>query len=162
VIEIHKTEGQAPFKDIKTRKKDKSAMPFPGAPEVNKLESTFLEELQKASVKDEDDQKRTLDDILRSLDEQGKRFQEKPTMEELIKYKTLVRKFLDRTVRQSMKVQEHKGMRKIQGQKLYKQIEIIDQKLSDLTLIILQKEVKNINLMSKLDEIRGLLLDLKM
>jgi uncharacterized protein YaaR (DUF327 family) len=161
VIEIHKTE-QTPFKDLKTRKKGKSAGPFPGTPGVNALESSFLEELKKADYKEEDDKRRSLDEILQNLDEQGRKFQDKPTMEELLKYKSLVRKFLDRTVRQSLKVHDHKGARKVSGQKLYKQIEIIDQKLSDLTLCIIQKETKNINLMARLDEIRGLLIDLKM
>ena len=162
MIEIHKTEKQASFKDLKTRKKDKSTNPFPDAQAVNALESRFMEELKKTAYKEEDDRRRSLDEILQELDEQGRKFQGKPTMEELVKYKALVRKFLDRTVKQSFKVQEHKGARKISGQKLYKQIEIIDQKLSDLTLCILQKEVRNINLMAKLDEIRGMLIDLKM
>ena len=162
MIEIHKTEKQSPFKDLKTRKKDRSTSPFTGAPEVNTLDSKFMEELKKASFKEEDDKRKTLDEILQNLDEQGRKFQDKPTMEELLKYKALVRKFLDRTVRQSLKIHDHKGTRKVTGQKLYKQIEIIDQKLSDLTLCIIQKEGKNINLMSKLDEIRGLLIDLKM
>jgi uncharacterized protein YaaR (DUF327 family) len=45
-------------------------------------------------------------------------------------------------------------------QKIYTVTRIIDEELHDLTMYVMSQQTSNINLLSTLDEIRGLLIDL--
>jgi len=160
-MEIHKTDSQQTIKDYKIRsKKERTSSQEPMA--VNMIQSTFLDELKKIELLPvEVSDSQSLEEIMSELDRQGREFQKKPVIEELVKYKTLVKRFLEFTVKKSLRVEEKKGIKKLSNrQKIWRIVSVVDKKLSELTLAIIEKEKENLNLAAKLDEIRGLLLDL--
>lgn len=98
---------------------------------------------------------------LDEIDEYAKRFRESPVLENLVRYKKKVRAILRFLVEQSYDVQE-RTVYDLQGRRrLLVLVENIDQKLEDLTREFLNKQSSNLDLVSRLDEIRGLLLDLQ-
>lgn len=98
---------------------------------------------------------------LDEIDEYAKRFRESPVLENLVRYKKKVRAILRFLVEQSYDVQEH-TVYDLQGRRrLLVLVENIDQKLEDLTREFLNKQSSHLDLVSRLDEIRGLLLDLQ-
>jgi uncharacterized protein YaaR (DUF327 family) len=161
-MEIHKTDGQPTVKDYKLKgKKDSGALGSGGS--VDAVQGSFLDELKRLTLPDgPETQSTNLDDLMADLDQQGRKFQERPILEELVKYKALVKRFLEITLKQALKPANHSGRRRLNSPtpKDYQIIEVVDKKLTELTMAVLEKENKNINLASRLDEIRGLLLDL--
>ncbi len=130
---------------------NKSKVEIKQSPFFDKL----LEVQQVESIKKE------LDEILLQLDEMGKKFSHNPTMENLKKYKSLVKSFMETVIEKMYKVTEnYRYQYKLKRKKIYIIVETVNEKLEKLTKYILDKEKENINLMSTVDDIRGLLLDL--
>jgi uncharacterized protein len=134
--------------------------PGSGEPGINTVQSSFMDELKAVSLPaDGLPGSEDLNGIISEMDRQGRAFQQKPVLEELVKYKGLVKGFLSRTMK-ALEVTDEKGVRRAMNQKIYKKISIIDEKLNELTSVILDKEGAGLRLMARLDEIRGLLIDL--
>jgi len=108
----------------------------------------------------ESTQKTNLKKILADIDRQGMALKSSPTFENLVKYKKLVKLFLDEAVKTVYKRFEDRSWDYRGRHKIYVLIKKTNLKLIELTEAILDKEQPNINLVSKLDEIRGLLIDL--
>lgn len=157
-MEIQKTDSQKPVKDYQT----KTRKPSPDGTGVGGIESSFLDELKRLSVPDlaPSELPERLEDLMAELDRQGRRLQERPVLEELARYKALVKEFLERTVKKAFQASTRTVGGRLSRQRSYQIVEVVDKKLSELTLVVLDKERKNIDLAAKLDEIRGLLLDL--
>lgn len=157
-MEIQKTDGQKPVKDYKL----KTRRPLSEGPEAGTVQSSFLDELKRLSVPEavSADVPERLEDLVAELDRQGRRLQERPVLEELVRYKALVKEFLERTVKRSLRAATRTFGGRLTRQRSYQIVEVVDRKLSELTLVVLDKERRNIDLAAKLDEIRGLLLDL--
>jgi len=101
-----------------------------------------------------------IESISQELDEQAKRFAKSPTLEQLTKYKELVAKFIATAVRRMYQTIRTTGWQGTGRQKIYSIVQKIDEALEQLTQEILAGHVNQIALMAKLDEIRGLVLDL--
>lgn len=101
-----------------------------------------------------------LEAALEEIDEYARRFRESPVFENLVRYKKKVRVILLFLVEHSYNVTES-SFYDLQGRRRFlMKVESIDQKLEDLTREFLGKQSGNLDLVSRLDEIRGLLLDL--
>jgi hypothetical protein len=93
---------------------------------------------------------------------------ERPFHDEILKYKRAVRNFVHYVVKNGFDVQEVKGIKKktvIQGETEWKpmhyhQLRVIDQKLEELAAAILSGQTNQLTRVSKIDEIKGLLVDL--
>ena len=134
--------------------KDKKA---DGKGEVNVKHTPFLEHLISS---DESMTSSGLDEELRSIDEQAQRLLEKPVAEEVVRYKELVRAFMKSVLSAAYGVRERLSSDYRLKQKVYITVEEIDKKLAQLTREFLQGQVAALDLVARLDEIRGLLLDL--
>jgi uncharacterized protein YaaR (DUF327 family) len=99
----------------------------------------------------------TLVAFLAEIDEQGKRLAKHPIRSEIEKYRALVGKFVKEALQQMNVVEKHTD-RKNRSFTLVKEI---DKKLSELTELLLSGQAKPIDILGKLDEIQGLLVDLK-
>ncbi len=156
MININKTIEENRIKEklkFKTKKKSKSGG------KVNVIQSQFMDKLleiqQVESINEE------LNTILADLDKEGKNFSKNPNMETLKKYKTLVKSFMDTVINKMYKLkEEYKYRYKTKQKQIFIIVETINKKLEKLTNFVIDKEKENINLLSTLDEIRGLLLDL--
>lgn len=100
-----------------------------------------------------------LHEILENIDQKGESLKETGNVVDLKAYKNEVRRFL--------KVASQKGLRTRQistispdgSMKLYTIIEKVDEALQDLTEAFLDSEKNNLDIIGKLEEIRGLLVD---
>ncbi|MGQ9631959.1 MAG: YaaR family protein [bacterium] len=101
-----------------------------------------------------------LDRILAEIDKQGAIFIENPVAAELLRYKDLVRQFMREVVENMYDVRETVSGRYSIRQKIYVIVNTVDRKLEDLTEALLERQAEALDLMSRIDEIRGLLLDL--
>lgn len=152
MIEIKKTDSKKSLTEkLKSLKKSKSSQ----KQTVNINQSPFFDKLLE--VTQVEHIKMELNNLLEEIDLVGKQFSHEPNLENLKQYKSLITSFLDITVNKMFKIKNIQDWIK---NKEYVIIEKINEKLEDLTHLILEKENENINLLSTLDEIRGLLVDL--
>lgn len=109
------------------------------------------------------DQKATSDElqkILAEIHRQGERLAKSMTLRELNQYKLLVKKYLEETARRGVRLRESTGWdRRGRGRK-YKLLEEIDAVLLGMADELLEQESGRIELLNKIGEIRGMLINL--
>ncbi len=122
-----------------------------------KVERAFSEVLETEIVELKDID---LETALEEVDENARRLIQSPVLENLLRYKRRVRAILRFLVQQSYNVQENTVYDVYGRRRLLVLVESIDQKLEELTRDFLHKQSSGLDLVGRLDEIRGLLLDL--
>ncbi len=140
--------GNAPDREVKKKRR------------VSLSVSPFLESLVEAELSfdgEEEGEKRSLDEILRDLDEAGKKLKDDPSLENLKRYKSLVKSFLKGALMRAYKVREVMSRR---TGKLFVLVERVDRALEELVEGVLKRQVDALWIASKLEEIRGLLIDI--
>jgi uncharacterized protein YaaR (DUF327 family) len=113
-------------------------------------------------------------ELLDSVRSAGDDLKQRPLPDEILRYKRAVRDFLHYVVQNGYAVEEHEGIPNAQkpGYKgslwepaakkatAYHTIQVVDRKLEQLAAGILAGQVSQLELLSKLEEITGLLVDL--
>ena len=99
----------------------------------------------------------TLVAFLAEIDDQGKRLLKHPIRAEIERYRALVGKFIKEAMGQMTSV-EKKTDRKNRAFTLVKEI---DKKLAELTEVLIGGQSKQLDVLAKLEEIHGMLVDLK-
>ncbi|MDR0487241.1 MAG: YaaR family protein [Treponema sp.] len=98
----------------------------------------------------------------------------RPFPEEILRYKQAVRNFIHYVVQNGYALEHEKGIPKFlrpgfsgqrgtpdaMSQKHYTKIQVIDKRLEDLAAMLLSGQKRQLELTSRLEEIRGLLIDL--
>ena len=104
----------------------------------------------------------------------GDKLMSRPLPEEIVRYKQAVRNFINYVVQNNFSLSREDGVPNFlkpgfKGQRGtpeamrgygYTKIEVIDKKLEDLAAMLLANQGHQLNLVSRLEEIRGLLIDL--
>jgi len=98
--------------------------------------------------------------MLTSIEEQGRRLSKTMSLADLKKYKEMVRGFLKYCVDMGLKLKEERLFSGKGRQKVLTTVKIVDQKLMELTELLLSKNADALKVLALVDEIRGLLLDL--
>lgn len=124
---------------------------------VEKSGGPFTTDLAKAE--DTLSQER-LGELLAKIDEQGKRLGEMPTYAELKAYRELVRSFLGEAVGRAYTLQSQTGWDRHGRQKMYAVVKEIDQQLAELAEDVRHGQERQLQIMGRLDAIRGMLVDL--
>ena len=96
---------------------------------------------------------------LAEIDEHARELVRSPVLANLLRYKKKVRDLLLFLVKQSYEVRESSFYDPQGRRRLFVLVETIDQKLEELTRDFLEKHSPPLDLVGRLDEIRGLLLD---
>jgi len=110
------------------------------------------------------DEVRSTGDVLKS----------RPFPEEIMRYKQAVRNFINYVVQNTYSLEYEEGIpnflkpgfkgrrgtREAMKGKEYTKIQVIDKKLEDLAAMLISSQMRQIELVSRLEEIRGLLIDL--
>lgn len=94
------------------------------------------------------------------IDQQGRRLGETMALKDLVAYQNLVRDFMSIVVTRLYRLREEKGRDRKGRQRLYLLVEEIQHRLRELVSMVLDKEKPRLEVLAKVDEIRGLLLDL--
>jgi uncharacterized protein YaaR (DUF327 family) len=96
--------------------------------------------------------------LLDGVHSAGDALRERPFRDEVLAYKQVVRDFLHYVVQNSYETTEHQTFAH-RKKKRYTQVEVIDQKLEQLAAGILSGQSTQMELLSRLEEITGLLVD---
>lgn len=97
---------------------------------------------------------------IRLIQQQGERLAQSMTIRELQQYKAMVRSFLEDTVRRGVAMKDTSGRDRRGRNKRYKLLDEIDSALLSLADELLEDEAGRIELLQKLGEIRGMLINL--
>jgi uncharacterized protein len=132
---------------VKANRKETTASPSVSFAEVvaKRSEELVLERFQQ---------------LVRDIEEQGKILAESRSVEDLRKYKKLVKTLLDDAVKNGLQLSEQRGFSWNGRSRLYKIVKEVDKKLIDLTNAVLQKEQQGIDLLSTIGEIQGLIINI--
>ncbi len=101
-----------------------------------------------------------LQEMLKSIEEKGEKLKKSRNLKDLKAYKKDVKNFLATAGKEGLKVRQI-SHRTPQGKmKIYTVIDKVDDALEELTQEMLKKQASVMSIVAKIDEIRGLLLDL--
>jgi len=101
-----------------------------------------------------------LQSFLDRLETQGKKLAESLSMRDLKDFRDMVKSFLRSTFGQSRKMQEESAWDYQGRPKVMARVAKIDQSLDELGKQLLDQQAKPLEVLTKIDEIRGLIVDL--
>lgn len=134
--------------------------------ELIRSENASAQQLQQKSFSDmmhqnnERASMEQLQKILQQIDMQGQRLAKSMTVRELRQYKLLVKQFLEETARRGVQLRDTRGWDRRGRSKRYKLLEEIDAELLGLADEMLLTEQGRIDLLHRIGEIRGMLINL--
>ena len=116
----------------------------------------------------------TVDFLMDEVRDTGDILKSRPLPEEIMRYKQAVRNFINYVVKNCYSLEQEQGIRnklkpgfkgprsspEADNRKGYTKIQIIDKKLEDLAALLMSSQMRQMELVSHLEEIRGLLIDL--
>ncbi|UQZ34212.1 DUF327 domain-containing protein [Paenibacillus sp. PK3_47] len=108
-------------------------------------------------------EQKTIDELnrqIKDIQQQGDRLAKSMTVRELAIYRNMVKKFLEETARRGVILKETKGWDRRGRGKRYKLLEEIDAALLNLADDLLESEQGRIDLLGRVGEIRGMLINL--
>ncbi|WP_325176791.1 YaaR family protein [Paenibacillus alkalitolerans] len=126
----------------------------PNANALSRPFSGFLREEREAATQEE------LTRRMELIHRQGERLARSMTVRELREYKLLVKRFLEDTARKGVGLRETRGWDRRGRSKRYQLLEKIDETLLSMADELLHTETGKIELLAKIGEIRGLLINL--
>jgi len=98
--------------------------------------------------------------MVQEIEEQGKVLAENRTVDQLRKYKKMIKGFMEEAVQNGLQLEEQRGFNRRGRTKIYKIVKEVDKKLIDLTNTVLDKEKKSMDILSMVGEIKGLLINI--
>ena len=113
--------------------------------------------MRKLDTKNYEEKIKVLADKIES---QGKKLEKKADIRDLKVYKQLISEFLDEAVAHSHSFSKKSFLDRRGRHRVYATIKKINEELIELTNELLKAEQDNIAILKKLDDIRGLILDL--
>ncbi|KGE19969.1 YaaR family protein [Paenibacillus wynnii] len=105
----------------------------------------------------------TRDELTRQIKDiqvQGDRLSKSMTIRELTIYRTMIKRFLEETARRGVVLKETRGWDRRGRGKRYKLLDEIDEALLSLADDLLESEEGRIDLLGRVGEIRGMLINL--
>jgi uncharacterized protein len=103
---------------------------------------------------------RDLEELLDTVYESGERVKKNPDRETVLAYKAAVHELVRLAVERSLRVEETTSSPNILRQKRFTLVQVIDRKLDRLVSEVLQSQRGNLEILGRIDEINGLLVDL--
>lgn len=98
--------------------------------------------------------------MMNDIEDQGKVLAETRTVEDLKKYKKLVKQFMEDAVNNGLKLEDQRGFNRRGRTKVYKIVKEVDKKLIDLTNAVIEKEKNGLTILNLVGEIKGLLINI--
>lgn len=98
--------------------------------------------------------------LLNEISEQGKKISKHTDVRDMKRYRELIKSFLNEVVYRSHKFSRENFLDRRGRHRVYGIVRLIDENLDELAEELLKEEKDNIMILSKVGEIRGLLLDI--
>jgi len=103
-----------------------------------------------------------LADMKKEIDEQGQRLADRVDVREFEKYRRLIREFLDEIVSNGYTFSREDAYASRGKHRYIATVKIVDENLDALGKEVIKEHADKIEILNKIDDIRGLLLDLMM
>lgn len=138
----------SPLQGPKPTAADLAAQATPGAA------ARFAQQMQATQHKVAQD---SMVAFLAEIDDQGKRVVKSPIRGEIARYRALVGKFVKEAMAQMTTMEKHSDRRN----RVFMLVKEVDKKLAELTEMLLSGQAKQLEILAKLEEIQGMLVDMK-
>lgn len=115
---------------------------------------SFLNDNQYKSMKEK------LAFIMEDIKEQGQKLTDRVTLENLILYKKMISQFLDISVTKMLEFRKDDYLDRRGSHHIYALVQKVDTNLEALTKEVLSSQQDQITILSYIDDIRGLLMDM--
>ena len=103
-----------------------------------------------------------LQEMKKAIDEQGEKLADRVDIKEYEKYRRLIREFIDEIVSNGYSFTRENAFASRGKHRYIATIQIIDEKLDELGKEVMKEHADKIEVLSTIDDIRGLLMDLMM
>lgn len=112
-----------------------------------------------ASAVDDAELKEKLSGLMDEITTQGKKISEHMDIRDMKKYRSLVKDFLNEVVNRSHKFSRENFLDRRGRHRVYGIVKLVDKNLDELAGELVKEEKDHLAILGKVDEIRGLLLD---
>ena len=113
-----------------------------------------------ASAIDDAELKEKLSDLMDEITTQGNKIAEHMDIRDMKKYRSLVKDFMNEVVNRSHKFSRENFLDRRGRHRVYGIVKLVDKNLDELAGELVKEEKDHIAILGKVDEIRGLLLDI--
>ena len=113
-----------------------------------------------ASAIDDAELEEKLSGLMDEITEQGKKISEHMDIRDMKKYRGLVKDFMNEVVNRSHKFSRENFLDRRGRHRVYGLVKLVDKNLDDLAGELVKEEKDHLAILGKVDEIRGLLLDI--
>ena len=103
-----------------------------------------------------------LQELKKKIEEQGNRLTDKVDVKEYEKYRRLIQEFVDEIVSNGYNFSREDAYASRGRHRYIATVKIIDEKLDELGKEVMKEQADRIEILSRVDDIKGLLLDLMM
>lgn len=124
--------------------------------EVKKEDSVFMKELEGYHIKED------MKELLEKIDIQAERLSKSLNIKDVLEYKKLISEFLKQAVDTFVKFDRSSQFDARGRHRMYSIIKKVDEEMEGLTKEIIQKEKSNLNIVRKINDIKGMILDIYM
>lgn len=125
-----------------------------GRPNVNETFKQKLTEIEQEHIREE------LKTLYKEIETQSGKLRDKLFIEDLVQYKKLVKEFLDITINNSHVFYKENSLDRRGRHRVYSLVKKVDNELDELTKDFLDIESNRINILNRLGDIKGMLLDI--
>ena len=101
-----------------------------------------------------------LNGLMKEIDKQGKKLSEHMDVRDMKKYRSLVKEFMNEVVNRSHKFSRENFLDRRGRHRVYGIVRLVDKNLDELAEELVKDEKDHINILNKVDEIGGLLIDI--
>lgn len=108
----------------------------------------------------EDQLQEKLSGLMSAIEVQGAKIAKHMDIRDMKKYRASVKEFMNEIINRSHKFSRENFLDRRGRHRVYGIVKLIDQNLDDLAAELLKEEKDNLEILSKIDDIRGLLLDI--
>lgn len=127
-----------------------------GLPRSDMRATAFRDELRIREV----EQEKAVEQALADLDAAAEKLRSEASLQALAEYKAALKAAIDDAVRRAYRVHTETGFAGGGRRRLLYVVRIVDAKLEELARLLMARERDNLAIAARIDEIRGLLLDL--
>ncbi len=149
--------GEAVSMDIKVNDVSK-AMPVENQTKPSQADGTF-KFILASNVEDAELNSR-LNSLMTQITEQGEKIAKHTDISDMRRYRELVKDFMNEVVNRSHEFSRENFLDRRGRHRVYGIVKLVDKNLDDLATELLKDEKDNLAILSKVGEIRGLLIDI--
>jgi uncharacterized protein YaaR (DUF327 family) len=157
---IESVDGSHLSKRSQAKRAKRTKLPQVPSVFASLVQEADQEQLADFDFEDRERGRRTLEALLDEVHQSGDRLIDAQNLENIKRYRAAVQRFLDFVVRRMLAVEERTSGNGVLRRKRFTQVRVIDGKLERLLGGVLQSQGRQLDILARINEINGLLVDL--